>query len=49
VQIPFTVDQFFGVMREFNAAVGPAPGVLLALTLAAVFLAVRPRRQPDVV
>lgn len=42
--LPFTVEQFFAVFRAYNQAVWPAPWLLAALALGAVFLAVRPNR-----
>lgn len=44
MQLPFTIDQFFGVFRDYNAAVWPAQAFLLGLAVAAVVL-VAVRRQ----
>jgi len=44
MQLPFTVEQFFDVIRSYNAAVWPAQLVLLALALVAVVLVVLPQR-----
>ena len=44
MEIPFTVEQFYGVFRDYNVAVWPAPVFLAALAMAAVALALRPRR-----
>jgi hypothetical protein len=41
--IPFTVDQFYGVFRDYNNAVWPAQLVLLLLALAVVVLVLRPQ------
>jgi len=44
MQLPFTVEQFFDVIRSYNTAVWPAQLVLLALALVAVVLVVLPQR-----
>lgn len=49
MQVPFTAEQFFGVIRHYNVAVWPMQVVLLALALAAIVLVVRPRRRSGVV
>ena len=42
MQLPFTVEQFFGVFQAYNSAVWPAQIFLLALAaLAVVFIALR--------
>jgi len=41
--IPFTVEQFFGVFREYNTAVWPAQWLLFIMALAAIAGALRPR------
>ena len=41
MSLPFTQDQFFEVFRRYNEAVWPAQGMLIALALLAVSLAVR--------
>jgi len=42
MQLPFTVEQFFGVFQTYNSAVWPAQVLLLALALlAVVFTALR--------
>ena len=38
MQIPFTIDQFFGVFRAYNSAVWPAPLVLNGLAVLALLL-----------
>jgi len=43
MQLPFTVDQFFGVFRDYNEAVWPAQLLLMGLALAAVVMALVPR------
>ena len=42
--IPFTVEQFYGVFSAYNIAVWPAQWFLVLLGLAAVALALAPRR-----
>jgi len=49
MQLPFTIDQFFGVFRDYNTALWPAQIVLLALAVVAVILVVFPRRWSGVV
>ncbi|MBI1959240.1 MAG: hypothetical protein HYS36_08445 [Candidatus Rokubacteria bacterium] len=44
MELPFTVEQFYGVFREYNTAVWPAQVVLLALAVAAMALVAFPRR-----
>jgi hypothetical protein len=44
MQLPFTVEQFFDVIRSYNTAVWPAQLLLLALALVAVVLVVLPQR-----
>lgn len=44
MQLPFTVEQFFDVIRAYNMAVWPAQVVLLVLAVAAIVLVVFPRR-----
>ena len=44
MQIPFTVEQFFGVFRAYNVAVWPAQVFLLVLAGAAIALVVVRRR-----
>ncbi|HYN78060.1 MAG TPA: DUF6064 family protein [Lamprocystis sp. (in: g-proteobacteria)] len=46
--IPFTVEQFYGVFRAYNIAVWPAQWFLVLLGLAAVVLALAPRRGSGV-
>ena len=42
MQLPFTVEQFFGVFRMYNSAVWPAQVLLLLLAaLAVIFIALR--------
>lgn len=45
--LPFTVEQFFGVFRAYNETVWPAPWVLGALAVAALWLTTRPGRWSD--
>ncbi len=44
MQLPFTVDQFYGVFRDYNTTFWPAQLVLLVLAMVAVILVVFPRR-----
>ena len=46
--IPFTVEQFYGVFREYNNAVRPAQWFLVARALAAVEAALSPRPSSGV-
>lgn len=48
MQLPFTVGQFFDVIRAYNAAVWPAQVVLLGLAIGAVVLVAVPRRWSGV-
>lgn len=41
--IPFTIDQFYGVLRDYNTAVWPVQWILAALGLAAVVAVLRPQ------
>lgn len=41
--IPFTVEQFYGVFRDYNTAVWPAQWFLVALAIAALVAVLRPR------
>ena len=41
--IPFTIEQFYGVFRDYNAAVWPAQWILAALGLGAVAAILRPQ------
>ena len=40
VALPFMVEQFYGVFRDYNMAVGPAQWFLVALAIAALVAAV---------
>jgi hypothetical protein len=44
MQLPFTVEQFFGVFRDYNEAVWPAQLFLFGLALAALVVALVPRK-----
>jgi len=44
MSLPFTVEQFYGVFRDYNTAVWPTPVLLVALALAAIVLVIVPRR-----
>lgn len=48
MDLPFTVEQFYGVFRGYNAAVWPAQIFLVALALAATGLVAVPRRHSGV-
>lgn len=41
--LPFTVEQFYGVFRDYNVAVWPMQWILAALALAAVVAVLMPR------
>ncbi len=41
--LPFTVDEFYGVFRDYNTAVWPAQWFLVALAIAALAAVLRPR------
>ncbi|MBK9439842.1 MAG: hypothetical protein IPN53_00460 [Comamonadaceae bacterium] len=43
MEIPFTVDQFYGVFRDYNSAVWPAQWFLGCIALIAVAVSLRPR------
>ena len=44
MQLPFTVEQFYDVFREYNTTLWPAQVFLVALAVAAIVLVVVPRR-----
>ncbi len=48
MQLPFTVEQFYGVFREYNTTLWPAQVFLVALALAAIALVVVPGRWSGV-
>jgi Family of unknown function (DUF6064) len=48
MNIPFTVEQFYGVFSAYNAGVWPMQLLLMALGVLAVFLLVRPRSYSSV-
>jgi len=47
--IPFTVEQFYGVFRDYNTAVWPTPWFLVAMALAALIAVLGPRPWSGVV
>jgi len=47
--LPFTVEQFYGVFRDYNAAVWPAQWFLVALALVAVGAVLKPQPWSGVV
>ena len=47
--LPFTVEQFYGAFRDYNAAVWPAQWLLVALALVAVGAVLRPQPWSGVV
>ncbi len=49
MQLPFTIEDFFGVFRDYNEAVWPVQVVLIAVALVTVLLAVRSSRWSGVV
>lgn len=44
MQLPFTIEQFYGLFREYNSAVWPAQVLLVALAVVAVAFVVVPHR-----
>lgn len=44
MQLPFSIDQFYGVFRAYNTALWPAQVLLVVLALAAIVLVAAPRR-----
>ena len=42
--LPFTVEQFYGVFRDYNTAAWPTPWFLVALAVVALTAVPRPRR-----
>ena len=48
MQLPFTVDQFFGVFGDYNDALWPFQVVLVGLAVVAVVLVLVPRRWSGV-
>jgi hypothetical protein len=44
MSLPFTAEQFYGVFRDYNTTLWPAPVLLAALALAAIVLVIVPRR-----
>jgi hypothetical protein len=42
MQLPFTVDEFFNIFRDYNEALWPFQFVLVGLALVAVFLVFKP-------
>lgn len=47
MQLPFSIEQFYGVFREYNMTLWPAQVVLLALAVAAIAMVAVPRRWSD--
>ncbi|HNY65458.1 MAG TPA: DUF6064 family protein [Deltaproteobacteria bacterium] len=48
MQLPFTVDEFFGIFRAYNETLWPVQIVLFGLALAAFALVLKPRRPSGV-
>jgi Family of unknown function (DUF6064) len=48
MKIPFTVEQFFNVFRDYNLAVWPTQVLLVALAMAALVLVAMPQRWSSV-
>lgn len=44
MQLPFTVDAFYGVFREYNDALWPAQFLLTGLAIAAIVFTLKPQR-----
>lgn len=44
MQLPFTIEQFYAVFRDYNTTLWPAQVLLVALAAAAIALVVWPRR-----
>ncbi len=42
MELPFTIEEFYGVFRDYNMAVWPVQWLLVAMALAAVVAALRP-------
>lgn len=42
MELPFTIEEFFGVFSQYNEALWPAQVFLVGLTFAAIFLILRP-------
>lgn len=49
MKIPFTIDQFYDVFRQYNEAVWPVQLLLIGLALIGVVLVIRPRSWSHVV
>ena len=43
MQLPFTHEQFYGVFREYNQTLWPAPLLLMGVAIFAIVLVLRPR------
>ncbi|MEO8545754.1 MAG: DUF6064 family protein [Burkholderiaceae bacterium] len=43
MKLPFTIEQFYGVFRDYNTSIWPAQWLLVAMALAAMVAALRPR------
>ncbi len=43
MKLPFTIEQFYGVFRNYNTSMWPAQWFLVAMALAAVVATLRPR------
>lgn len=48
MKLPFTIEEFFSVIREYNETFWPAQVFLVCLALVAVFLILRPRRGSSI-
>ncbi len=48
MQIPFTVEQFYGVFRDYNTTLWPVQVFLIVLALAAIVMVAVPRRWSGV-
>lgn len=47
MEIPFTVEQFFGVFADYNTTLWPAQVILTGVALAAMVLVLVPHRWAD--
>ena len=47
MRLPFTIDQFYGVFREYNEALCPAQIVLVVLAISAITFVLKPRQWSD--
>jgi len=48
MELPFTIEEFFGVFREYNEALWPAQVFLVGLAFAVILLVIKPHRLSGV-